>query len=119
MREDLHMNLVLTNGFVSEYDDYYLWVEDFAEGSDAYYIGLDEDGEPVSFIPSKVASVIDQAAFDSEEDYDEAVDGLMGDESYDVAGEFITDSGSYYLSITSEEDEQALDSLDMVDVYYC
>ncbi len=113
------MELTLTNGFVSDYDDFYLWVESFEEDADAYVIAKDEDGEAVSITKGRVGMVIVHSAFDSEDDYDSAVEDLMS-EDYDTFSEFVTDEDMYYVGVESLDEGTPVDSFEIGDdVYYC
>ena len=113
------MEVTLKNGFVSDYDDFYLWVESFEEDADASVIAKDEDGEAVSITKARVGMVVVHSAYDSEDDYDAAVEDLMS-EDYDTFAEFVTDEDMYYVGVESLDEGTPLDSFEIGDdVYYC
>ncbi len=113
------MNLTLNNGYLSDYDDFYLWVETFEEYSKAYVITKDEDGEAVSAVAAKIVKIVDNSDFDSEDDYSDAVDELLN-EDFDNSGEFMTMDGIYYVAVEFVDDEQDLEEFEIgPDVNYC
>ncbi|MBR5426439.1 MAG: hypothetical protein IK106_07935 [Clostridiales bacterium] len=54
------MDVIFSNGYVSDYDDFYLWVEEFKVGAKAAYIAKDEDGEAVSYTPAEVLKLAEE-----------------------------------------------------------
>ena len=113
------MNLTLTNGFVSDYDDYYLWVESFEESANACMIAKDEDGEAITATASKVVKIVDHASYDSEDDYSDAVDEVMN-EDFDTSAEFMTPDGIYFVAVEFVDDGQDLEDFEIgADVEYC
>ena len=113
------MELNLNNGFVSDYDDFYLWVEKFEEDADAYVITKDEDGEAESAAKAKVGKVITRSTFGSEDDYNDATDELLNEE-YDTFAEFMTIDDVYYVGVEQLDEAQPVESFDMgPDVNYC
>ncbi len=113
------MEVTLNNGFVSDYDDFYLWVESFEEDADASVIAKDEDGEAVSGTKARVGMVVVHSAYDSEDDYDAAVEDLMSEE-YDTFAEFVTDEDMYYVGVECLDEETPVDAFEIGDdVYYC
>ena len=113
------MDVQLTNGFVSDYDDFYLWVEDFEEGANAGVIAKDEDGEAISFTQAEIVKIVDHSAFGSEEDYSEATEAMSEDDSIDTMAEFMTAQGIFYVGVKNVGDEQPVDSFDMDGAEYC
>jgi hypothetical protein len=113
------MDVQLTIGFVTDYDDFYLWVEDFEEGASAALIGKDEDGEAISYTQAEIVKIVDHSDYESEEDYDEATEELFGDESIDTMAEFMTAQGIYYVGVKNVGDEQSVESFDMDGAEYC
>ncbi len=113
------MEVSLTNGFVTDYDDFYLWVERFEEDADASVIAKDEDGEAVSITKARVGMVVIHSAYDSEDDYDAAVEDLMS-EDYGTFAEFVTDEDMYYVGVECLDEETPVDAFEIGDdVYYC
>ena len=113
------MEVSLTGGYVTDYDDFYLWVESFEEDADASVIAKDENGEAVTVTEARVGMVVSHSEYDSEDDYDAAVDDLLSEE-YDTFAEFVTDNGIYYVGVEHLDEEQRVDSFEIGDdVYYC
>ncbi|MBP5555720.1 MAG: hypothetical protein J6X94_12725 [Lachnospiraceae bacterium] len=113
------MEVSLNNGFVSDYDDFYLWVESFEEDADASVIAKDEDGEAVSVTKARVGAVVVHSEYENEDDYDAAVEDLLS-EDYDTFAEFVTDEDMYYVGVENLDEGTPVDSFEMGDdVYYC
>jgi hypothetical protein len=113
------MEVSLTGGYVTDYDDFYLWVESFEEDADASVIAKDENGEAVTVTKARVGMVVSHSEYDSEDDYDAAVDDLLS-EDYDTFAEFVTDDGIYYIGVEHLDEGQRVESFEIEDdVYYC
>ncbi|MBP5473024.1 MAG: hypothetical protein J6Y12_10150 [Lachnospiraceae bacterium] len=113
------MEVSLTNGYVTDYDDFYLWVESLEDDADASVITKDENGEAVTVTKARVGMVVSHSEYDSEDDYDAAVEDLLS-EDYDTFAEFVTDNGIYYIGVEHLDEEQRVESFEIGDdVYYC
>ena len=113
------MEVSLTGGYVTDYDDFYLWVESFEEDSDASVVAKDHEGEAISVTKARVGMVVAHSEYDSEDDYDAAVDDLLSEE-YDTFAEFVTDNGIYYVGVEHLDEGQRVDAFEIGDdVYYC
>lgn len=113
------MEVSLTNGYVTDYDDFYLWVESLEDDADASVIAKDENGEAVTVTKARVGMVVSHSEYDSEDDYDAAVEDLLS-EDYDTFAEFVTDNGIYYIGVEHLDEEQRVESFEIGDdVYYC
>ncbi len=113
------MDVILNDGIVTEYDDFYLWVKELDLDADARLIRKDEDEEAVSVTSAKVKKIIDHSDFGSEDEYNDAVDDLNS-EDFDACAEFVTDEGIFYVGVECADDESDVDSFEIGDgTYYC
>ncbi len=114
------MDVQLTTGVITDYDDFYLWVEDFDVNAKASVIAKDEDGEAVSITEAAIVKIVDRSDFGSEEEYEEAVDDLGSEEDIDTMAEFMTADGIFYVGVKHIGEEQTVESFETGDgVYYC
>lgn len=119
-QENRHMDVELTNGVITDYDDFFLWVESLEENAKASVIAKDEDGEAVSITEAEIVKIVDRSDFDSEEEYEEASDDLGSDEDIDTMAEFMTADGIFYVGVRHVGEERPLESFEIGDgVYYC
>ena len=110
------MELILNKGFLSEYDFFMIWVENFCEGSPAYYIECEEDKK---FMTSCIlAKVIKKSDYSSEGDYDKAVENIIGKSKAIATGEFVTFHDIYYVGIKDVGDRIPITQFSMNDVNY-
>ncbi len=113
------MDVILNDGIVTEYDDFYLWVKELESDADAKLIRKDEDEEAVSVTSAKVKIIIDHSEFGSEDEYNDAVDDLNSGD-FDACAEFVTDEGIFYVGVECEDDETDVESFEIGGgVYYC
>ena len=109
-----------SNGVITDYDDFFLWVESLEENAKASVIAKDEDGEAVSITEAEIVKIVDRSDFDSEEEYEEASDDLGSDEDIDTMAEFMTADGIFYVGVRHVGEEQPVESFEIGDgVYYC
>ena len=112
------MDVILQDGIVTDYDDFYLWIEEPKANANAKYVAKDEDGEAVSITPAKIKKIIIHSQFDSEEAYSDASDEMMSGE-FDATAEFVTADDTYYVGIELTGDEEQVDSFDTGSAEYC
>ena len=113
------MDVNFSNGYVSDYEVFYLWVEEFKVGAKAAYIAKDEDGEAVSYTPAEVLKLADRSDYDSEADFDNAYDEMNADGDMDALANFFSPDGIFYASVKFTGDEEEIDSFDLGDANYC
>lgn len=112
------MDVILQDGIVTDYDDYYLWIEEPKENANAKYVAKDEEGEAISITSAKIKKIILRSQFDSEDAYSEASDEMMGGD-FDVTAEFMTADDTYYVGVELTGDEEQVDSFDTGSAEYC
>lgn len=112
------MEVILNNGIVTDYDDFYLWIEEPQLNANAKYIAKDEDGEAVSITPAVIKKIAIRSQFDSEEAYSDASDEIMGGD-FDASAEFMTIDDTYYVGVEFVGDEEQVDSFDTGSAEYC
>ena len=113
------MDIILNNGIVTEYDDFYLWIEGLDLDAGARLIRKAEDEEHVSVTSAKIKKIIDHSDYSSEDEYNDAADELNSGD-YDACAEFVTDEGIFYIGVECADDEAELESFEIgEDVYYC
>ena len=109
--------LELKEGFATEYDDMTLWVENPEEGAKAYHITVNGEGT-YDVIPCQVTKVIKRSDLNSEEEYSEACDELLGESEGVATGEFFTFDDCYYIEIDSTSDSETYDDVAYEDVEF-
>ena len=112
------MDVILQDGIVTEYDDFFLWIEEPKLNANAKYIALDVDSQPDFINNAVINKIATRSDFDSEEAYSEAVDAIIADD-YDAAAEFITADDTYYVSVKLVGEREHVDSFDTGSADYC
>lgn len=112
------MDVILQDGIVTDYDDFYLWIEEPKANANAKYIAKDEDGEAVSITSAKIKKIVIKSQCESENAYSEASDEIMGGE-YDATAEFMTADDTYYVGVEFTSNEEHIDTFDTGSAEYC
>jgi len=113
------MEVTLDKGFLSEYDSFMIWVENFCKDSPAYYIECEEEGEDKKYMtPCILTKVIHRSDFPSEESYSNAVDSIIGNSDGLATGEFVTSDDIYYVEIKGTGERKPVTQLNIAGVNY-
>lgn len=112
------MDVILQDGIVTDYDDFYLWVEEPKANANAKFIAKDVEGEPDFITNAVINNIATRSDFDSEEAYSEASDEIMGGD-YDASAEFMTADDTYYISVKFVGEREHVDSFDTGSAEYC
>lgn len=106
------------HGYLSDYDDMMLWIQEPKEGARAASIDRNPDGtyEINTGTINNIISQYGDFGGDSAK-YLKACDEMLYDD--DATGEFITDEDSYYVSLVLPDETIIVDDVDFVDSGYC
>lgn len=114
------MNLKIEGGFLSEYDDFELWVERLEKGSKGYYIEKDDEtGEYTYMRPCRISQIICLADYSSETEYNLDFEDMMQNGDFDTTAEFTTQDNCYYLGCNNDGELVPVDEIDIKDAEYC
>ena len=113
----------LTNGFLSDYTDYMLWVNNLVVGAEALHLEKDENNNVITARPLKVKQILNLSDFDTEQDYSQAVNDIIETGDFATSAEFVTQNKVCYV-ITEDTDpdndtEQPVESFSIEGVNYC
>lgn len=95
-------------GYVTEYDDFYAWVESFDYGENALVITKDSDGEMSEMISyCSVIDIVKRSDFELESEYEKAIESAQFhstyhnvEKLYDYEAEFVTNKDIYYVLLS-------------------
>ncbi|MBO4806612.1 MAG: hypothetical protein IK005_03890 [Paludibacteraceae bacterium] len=113
------MEVILNDGIITDYNDFYLWVEKLEVNANAKFIEKDENEEAVSATSAVIKKLISCSDFENEDEYNDAVEKMQS-EDYDAMAEFMTDEDTCFVGVELVDEEQPVDSFEIGDdVYYC
>ncbi|MBR2523360.1 MAG: hypothetical protein IKE53_02840 [Clostridiales bacterium] len=105
---------ILVAGIASEYDDQILWIERPEVGAAAAQI-VDER----EYTPCTVTKIVFRNDYGSEEEYSEASDALLEENTAVATGEFITVDGVFFVEIDADGDTEEFESISFDGVDFC
>lgn len=113
------MDVILQDGIVTDYDDFYLWIEEPKLNAKAKFIHKDVEGEAETITEAVIDKIAIQSQFDSEVAYSEASDEIINNGDYDAAAEFMTADDTFYVSVKLVGNPEPVETFDTGSAEYC
>ena len=105
------------NGYISDYHDLSVWIENVKEHGKAIIIKKDKN-TTFTLQNATIEKIVVKSEYEDEKDYDNICMLMLG--KHDITGEFVTDKDIFYVGLSiNNEPFMCTKEITYDNVYYC
>ena len=109
-------HVTLKNGYISDYHDLTIWIENTKEQANAVVIKKYKN-TTFTIQNAKIEKIAFKSAYAEDKDYNNICTTMLG--NHDVAREFVTDKDTFYVGLSVDSNLIYTNEITYDNCYYC